>query len=69
MATFLPEWVATFTGASNIVYQNFFGSDFSFNKFNLDIRQFFSVFPSHIIALQFNTNIITGAVPFAMNAE
>ena len=40
------------------------GSDYGFNRYNLDLRQYISLFSSHVIAVQCYMNIITGEPPF-----
>jgi len=42
------------------------GSDYDFNRFILDLRQYFPVFSSHVIAFQSYINTITGDPPFQM---
>jgi len=40
------------------------GSDYNYNKFNLDFRQYSTLFFSHVLASQGYINIITGNPPF-----
>ena len=40
------------------------GSDYGFNRYNLDFRQYIPLFSSHAIALHGYMNIITGEPPF-----
>ena len=40
------------------------GSDYNFNRYNLDLRQYLLLFSSHVIAVQCYINIITGKPPF-----
>lgn len=45
-------------------YGDALGSDYSFNKANLDARKFFNPWFKHIIALQVTTNYSSGTVPY-----
>lgn len=42
------------------------GSDFDFNTYNLDLRQYVPLFSSHVLAFQGYMNIMTGDPPFQM---
>jgi len=43
-----------------------FGSNFNFNRFNLNLSQYFSFFSSHVLVFQSYINIVTGHPPFQM---
>lgn len=40
------------------------GSDFSYDEIDLDTRNFFEIFPSHVLAFQTSAKIINGTAPF-----
>lgn len=40
------------------------GSDYSFQKYNFDYRQYMTVFSKHVLAFQQSVNVTTGNVPF-----
>ena len=40
------------------------GSDYNFQKYNFDYRQYMTVFSKHVLALQENVSITSGYVPF-----
>jgi outer membrane protein assembly factor BamA len=40
------------------------GSDYNFQKYNLDYRQYVTVFSKHVLAFQENVSITSGHVPF-----
>jgi outer membrane protein assembly factor BamA len=41
-----------------------FGSHYKFTRLNFDLRQYFSVWGSHVLAYQIYVNLITGEPPF-----
>ncbi|MEM9887308.1 MAG: BamA/TamA family outer membrane protein [Bacteroidota bacterium] len=41
-----------------------FGSDFNFNRYELDVATYLSPHPNQVLALNFYTGIITGIAPF-----
>jgi len=45
-------------------YQSFFGSNYQFQQYELDMRKYHKLHPKHIIATQFKGEIRTGDVPF-----
>ena len=45
-------------------YNRLFGSDYSFTTFTIDIRNYWKVFSSHVIAAQLYVNSIMGEPPF-----
>jgi outer membrane protein assembly factor BamA len=45
------------------------GSDFDFTAYSLDLRKYFPLFSSHILALQGVMNILTGGPPFQALSE
>ncbi|UCF06585.1 MAG: BamA/TamA family outer membrane protein [bacterium] len=58
------------TGFFNQIYAVFFGkaiaSDYTFNVLSIDLRKYFSVFGTHVIALQTYDSFISGKPPFQM---
>jgi len=51
------------------IYPKFLGSTYSFATFSLDARKYFSVFKSHVIALQGLLKVQSGTVPFMNYAQ
>lgn len=51
---------------SAILFRSGLESDYNFTKYNLDLRKYFRLFSSHVLALQGYLNIITGDPPFQM---
>lgn len=51
------------------VYPEFLGSTFKFNAFVLDLRKYFTIFSSHVIAFHSLAKIQTGDVPFLHLAQ
>jgi outer membrane protein assembly factor BamA len=49
---------------SSIMYKNALKSDYEFTQYNLDLRHYFSILPSHTLALQGLFNLMTGDIPF-----
>ncbi len=47
-------------------FKSALGSDYDFNRYTLDLRQYFPLFSSHVIAFQSYINSITGSPPFQM---
>lgn len=45
-------------------YNRFLGSDFTFNSFTVDLRKYFPLFSSHVIALRGVVKVQSGTVPF-----
>jgi outer membrane protein assembly factor BamA len=54
----------TFFQAAFTLYKPQLGSDYSFQKFNLDFRQYVSLFSNHVLAFQESINSASGTVPF-----
>jgi outer membrane protein assembly factor BamA len=50
-------------------YEKFFGSDYSFEKISLDLRQYFTLHSDHILALQLFTELTSNDVPFYVMPE
>ncbi len=46
------------------LYRNWIGSDFEYNSYHLDYRQYFTLTENHILALQFVAKSATGDIPF-----
>ncbi len=42
------------------------GSDYHFNRYNVDLRTYFPIFTSHVLAFHGYLNFITGDAPFQM---
>ena len=51
---------------SAILFRSALESDYDFTRCNLDLRKYFPLFSSHVLALQGYLNIITGNPPFQM---
>jgi len=47
-----------------LTYSRMWGSDFDFDRYILNLRQYFSVARNHILALQFYGNVVGGYPPF-----
>lgn len=45
-------------------YNPLIGSDFNFNSYNVDLRRYFPLFASHVIALRAVVQVQSGTVPF-----
>jgi outer membrane protein assembly factor BamA len=58
--------IGTYAALDTKFYGRSTGSDFTFNRYALDVRQFIPVFTDHVIALQGLTTIATGDEPFYM---
>jgi outer membrane protein assembly factor BamA len=56
----------TFCQLSATLFKNAFGSDYDFNRFILDFRQYFPLFSSQVVAIQGYAVRITGDPPFQM---
>ena len=56
----------SFLQCSAVLFSKKMGSDFSFNRYTLDIRKYWSLFPAQALALQGYLNIIMGHPPFQM---
>ncbi len=54
----------TYFQASFTLYKPQLGSDYSFQRFNLDFRQYISLFSNHVLAFQESINSASGSVPF-----
>jgi hypothetical protein len=54
---------------SSYTYKKFLGGVYIFNKYNIDMRRYFTVMYSHTIAVQAYMNIITGNPPFQMMSQ
>lgn len=54
----------TYVNLQAIFYRKPFGSNFTYNKFYIDIRQFVMPFKSHILGFQFLGDLTSGDVPF-----
>ncbi|MGA1792274.1 MAG: BamA/TamA family outer membrane protein, partial [bacterium] len=50
-------------------FSNSLGSDFTFSRYTLDLRNYFSLFSSHVLALQGYMNILQGQVPFQLMSQ
>jgi hypothetical protein len=50
--------------ATAITYQNFLGSDFSYTKYTLDLRQYITIIPGQQLAFQFYGGFLSGEPPF-----
>lgn len=48
------------------LFSSAFFSDYDFTRYNLDFRQYFPLFSSHVLAFQGYLNIMTGHPPFQM---
>ena len=48
------------------LFSGVLGSDYDFNRYSLDLRKYFPVFSSHILAVQGLINITTGSPSFQM---
>ena len=51
-----------------VFFTDAFASDYKFNLFNIDLRQYHSFYKDHVLALQTYNTFITGTPPFNMNA-
>ncbi len=47
-----------------LIFSRMWGSDFNFNRYILNLRQYFSVAKNHVVALQFYGNVVGGYPPF-----
>ena len=56
----------SFYQLSASLFSSSLGSDYDFNRFTLDLRQYFPLFSSQVLACQGYINIITGDPPFQM---
>jgi outer membrane protein assembly factor BamA len=61
--SFFPSSGRYYEG-SYTTYQKFAGSDYTFNRWKVDLRDYYSVGTSQVIALQRYAGIVTGDVPF-----
>lgn len=50
-------------------YNRLIGSDFNFNSYNVDLRRYFPLFSSHVIALRAVVQVQSGTVPFQSLAK
>lgn len=50
-------------------YKKFLGSEFDYTSLEVDLRKYFTVFSSHVLAVQSLVNIQTGTVPFLQLAQ
>jgi outer membrane protein assembly factor BamA len=53
-----------FNSASWMSFQNFFGSNFTFNQYALDLRKYFNPYKSQVLAVQSFWSFTTGNPPF-----
>jgi len=51
------------------LFNTIFGSDYKFNRFNLDFRTYLPLFKTHVLALQNVTMLNSGSPPFQMMAR
>ena len=51
-----------------VFFTEMLASDYSFNLFNIDLRQYQNVYKDHVLALQTYNTFITGTPPLNMNA-
>lgn len=56
----------SFYQLSATLFSSSLGSDYDFNRYTLDLRQYFPLFSSQVLACQGYINIITGDPPFQM---
>lgn len=61
--TFFPN-KGNFTQIRAVSYFDAIGSSFDFNKYEIDVRQFFALAPDKVIALQGYTSLARGYPPF-----
>ncbi len=54
----------TFFQVTTVVNGRLLGSDFNYNDVEVDLRNFFEMFPSQILAIQATAQIIDGTAPF-----
>jgi hypothetical protein len=59
----------SFHQVTALLYRNAFGSDFTYDDFQIDTRNFFPVFTNHIIAVQGIGEFTTGTVPIQSYAK
>lgn len=45
-------------------FQNFLGSNYQYQRYELDLRKYFKLHPKHVIATQFRGELVEGDVPF-----
>jgi outer membrane protein assembly factor BamA len=53
-----------FHQVSALFYLQEIGSDYVFNRYKVDLRQYVTMFPSHILAIQFYASMIQHSAPF-----
>jgi hypothetical protein len=46
------------------LFSHAFGSDYNFQRYTFDLRQYVTVFSKHVLAFQQSVNVTTGNVPF-----
>jgi len=56
----------SFYQLSTILFNHMLASDYNFSRYTIELRKYFSLFSSHILALQGYMNVITGDPPFEM---
>jgi outer membrane protein assembly factor BamA len=61
--TFFPN-KGNFSQVKAVSYFKEIGSDFDFNRYEIDIRQFFALAPDNVIALQYYTSLALSSPPF-----
>ena len=49
---------------SLLSFGSLIGSDYAYNRYNIDLREYFSIYKDHFLALQSYINIIDGQAPF-----
>lgn len=67
-AVFSPS-SGTLATASATFYSGLLGSELSFTRLSLDVRQFVDLGAEHVLALQARGDLLSGEVPFDRNAK